>query len=321
MGRNHTRIYSELENVEFSAVADASAELTRKIANQYRVRAYTDYREMLSHENLQAVSVAVPTRLHREVAEAALNAGVAVLVEKPIAATIEDARAMIAMAQKNKLLLMVGHVERWNPAVVALKSRLQSGALGKIFQIHAQRLGPFPARVRDVGVVLDLATHDLDVMRFLTESNATRVYAETARRIHTDHEDLLSGIVAFASGTVGVLDINWLTPTKVRVLSVTGERGMFAVNYLTQELWFYRNDMYSSDEWDSLRTLRGVSEGDMIKIRIDTREPLKVELQAFLACVEQNAPAPVNGEDGLYALQLAQALVESGQTHQVIEIK
>lgn len=309
MGRNHARVYNEMEETELVAVADSNPETAHKAARLFRTTAYTDYGEMLERERLDAVSIAVPSREHLAAAQAAAGAGVSMLVEKPIAGSVAEAERIIALAHERRVLLTIGHIERFNPAVIELKRRLDSGELGRIFQIRVRRLGPFPARIRDVGVVLDLATHDLDIFCYLTGVPVTRVYAETARRIHTDHEDLLSGIIAFANGTVGVLDINWLTPTKVRELSVTGECGMFVVNYLTQELYFYRNRSTEGD-WKSLQTLSSVSEGEMIKPNIQMREPLKVELESFVRAVACQETAPVSGEDGLRALALAQRLVE-----------
>ncbi len=319
MGRNHARVYSELEEAELVAVADSNPDTALKAAHQYRTRAYTDYAEMLKREKLDAVSIVVPSREHLPVARAAAHAHVAMLVEKPIAGSVDEAAEIIGLARDASVLLTVGHIERFNPAVIELKRRLDHGELGRIFQIRVRRLGPFPARIRDVGVVLDLATHDLDIFCYLTGVPVTRVYAETARRIHTEHEDLLSGTIAFENGTVGVLDINWLTPTKVRELSVTGECGMFVVNYLTQELYFYRNRSTEGD-WKSLQTLSSVSEGEMIKPNIQVREPLKVELESFVRAVAGHEPALVSGEDGLRALALAQKLVESGETHRVMAL-
>jgi predicted dehydrogenase len=174
-------------------------------------------------------------------------------------------------------------------------------------------MGPFPARVRDVGVVIDLATHDLDVMCWLVGQPVERVHAETARRIHTAHEDLLSGLLRFADGTIGVLEVNWLTPTKVRELSVTGERGMFLVNYLTQDLTFYENNR-ADGQWETLGILTGVGEGNMVRLCIERREPLLVELASFVEAIRTNTEPLVTGADGLAALALAQTLVEAGRT-------
>ena len=319
MGRNHARVYSEMEQAELVAVADANADSARRVAAQYRAQAFSDYREMLAREKLDAISIVVPTRMHLQVAQAAAHARVAMLVEKPVAASVAEAEMLITAARRANVFLMIGHIERFNPAIIELKNRLDKGELGKIFELRARRLGPFPARVRDVGVVLDLATHDLDIMCHLVREPITRIYAETARRIHTEHEDLLLGTLSFANGAVGLLDINWLTPTKVRELSVTGERGMFVVNYLTQELCFYRND-YVAGDWNSLQTLSGVGEGEMVKPYIQSREPLKVELETFLRCVESKTASPVTGEDSLNALVLAQKMIESGETHRVAEM-
>jgi predicted dehydrogenase len=200
---------------------------------------------------------------------------------------------------------------------VELKRRLEKGELGRIFEIAARRKGPFPVRVRDVGVVLDLAAHDLDVMWYLTGAEVTRVYAETAQRVHESREDMLSGLLRFSDSTVGVLDINWLTPTKIRELSVIGERGMFQVNYLTQDLFFYENA--DADEvWDHLSILRGVGEGRMIRHVVAKREPLRTELEAFLATVRGANMPTVSAEDGLRALRQAQAIVQSGLEHRPI---
>ena len=319
MGKNHARIYDALEGVALVAVSDTDTKSARAAASRYRARHYADHATMLDQERLDLVSVAVPTGLHHQVALDVIERGLHLLVEKPIADTVANAKEIIERAQARGVQLMVGHIERFNPAVSELKLRLEDGQLGKMFQIHARRLGPFPDRIRDVGVVIDLATHDLDVMCHLTEADVVRVYAETEQEIHTLHEDSLSGLMRFQNGVVGVLDVNWLTPTKVRELYVTGEKGMFMVNYLTQDLFLYENEYVGSD-WDRLGMLKGIGEGNMIKLRIGKREPLRAELEAFAQSVEEGGPPPVTGEDGIRALTLAQAMVESGRQHTAIEL-
>jgi len=231
MGRHHARLYHDLSGSELIAIVDADGATAKAAARRYGVKFYTDYRAMLEAEDVAAVSIAVPTTLHREVASEAIQRGIHILIEKPIAASVADGQAIVDQARAQGVTCMVGHVERYNPAVVELKRRLDQGELGRIFEIVARRKGPFPVRVRDVGVVIDLAAHDLDIMWYLTGAEVTRVYAETAQRVHESCEDMLSGLLRFSDGTVGVLDINWLTPTKIRELSVIGERGMFQVNY------------------------------------------------------------------------------------------
>lgn len=318
MGVHHARIYSELPDVKLVAVADTDPQRARAVAARYGARPYIDYRRMLEKERPDAVSVAVPTALHESVGLDALEAGAHVLIEKPIAATLEGARRLIDRARQLGRQLMVGHVVRFNPAIQALKRKLEAGELGRVFQIFCRRIGPFPTRIRDVGVVIDLAPHDLDVMRFLLGSEPTRIYAETEQRIHTEHEDLLWGVLRFPEGVVGVLELNWLTPVKVRETIVLGERGMFRVDDLNQDLYFYENGQAADLPWPALQTLRGVSEGCMIRHPIQRYEPLKAELEAFIGALKDGRPVPVSGEDGLAALRLALALVESGKTHQVI---
>jgi len=312
MGRHHARVYSELDETELVAVADVDPAQVDAMARRYRVRTYTDYREMLARERLDLVSVVVPSQLHREVALDVIEAGAHLLVEKPIAPTVEDGQAIVEAAARRGVKLTVGHVERFNPAVIELKRRLERGELGRVFAVHARRMGPFPDWVRDVGVVVDLATHDLDIMHWLLGQPVERVHAEIARHIHASHEDLLSGLLRFADGTIGVLEVNWLTPTKVRELSVTGERGMFLVNYLTQELYFYENSRADGD-WEALAILTGVSEGNMVRLSIERREPLQVEVASFVEAIRTDTEPLVTGADGLTAVALAQSLAEAGQ--------
>ena len=198
MGKNHARVFAEMEQTELVAVADlAHAEEVSRI---YKARPYTDYREMLEREDLDVVSVAVPTGLHCQVALDVVAGGRHVFVEKPLAPSMEEGQRIIEAARKAGVKLWVGHIERFNPAVLALRERLDAGDLGRIFQIHARRVGPYPARVEDVGVVFDLATHELNVMEYLTGSRVESLYAETQRAIHATHEDLLSGVLKFANG-------------------------------------------------------------------------------------------------------------------------
>ena len=320
MGFNHLRVYSELEGIQLAGASDVNPERLKVITDRFSVPTYSDYRELFAKEKPEAVSITVPTSDHEKVATFALQSGAHILVEKPIAATVDEGKRIIALAKEMKRQLMIGHIIRFNPAIQSLKKRLDNGDLGRIFQIFCRRAGPFPARIRDVGVVVDLAPHDVDIMRFLTGLNPMRVYAETEQQIHTDHEDLLFGLLRFPGGITGALELNWLTPKKIRETLVVGEKGLFHVDDLLQDLYFYENAQASGDLWSPLKAIRGVSEGIMTRFELQRQEPLKAELKAFLQAVESGNPVPVSGEDGLEALRLSLALVESGQTHQVIEV-
>ena len=197
MGKNHARVYSEMGNVELVAISDADKETAAAMAKKYKTKQYTDYREMLKKEKIDAVSVCVPTKLHKGIALDLIKSNVNVLVEKPIAADIEEAKSMISEAEKNKVKLMVGHIERFNPVVVELKKRIKGNELGKIYKVHCTRMGPSVHRIYDVGVIIDLAIHEIDVLMYIIDSKIKRVYAETAQKIHSAHEDLLIGTMRF----------------------------------------------------------------------------------------------------------------------------
>lgn len=321
MGANHARVYAELPGVELVAVADVDLERARAVSRQHGGCGYADDVRMLVERRPDVVTVAVPTRTHAAIARHVIDAGVALLVEKPLAANIDEGVALRDRAAAAHVPMTVGHIERFNPAVIELKRRIAGGELGRIFQVHARRVGPFPQRVRDVGVVLDLAPHDIDVMRFVLDADVARVQAEIEQRVATEHEDMLSGLLRFTNGVVGVLDVNWLTPTKIRELSVLGERGMFIVDYLTRELTFYENDQPRTESIDwAARHLKGVSEGPVHFIEIEKCEPLRVELEAFVDAVRNGTPPPVSPDDGLAAMAAAEALVRAARSGESVAL-
>jgi len=321
MGINHCRVYSEIPHVRLVGICDTDKAVASKAADRFKCDAYTDYHRMLAKERPDIVSVVVPTQLHCDVTLACIKSGSSVLVEKPIADTTKNAQRIIRAASKSKAKLTVGHIERFNPAVLELKRRLKARELGRIFSIHATRVGPFPNRIRDVGVVIDLAVHDIDVMRFICDSEVGRVYAETEKRIHTRCEDMLSGLLKFENGVVGVLDVNWLTPEKIRELTVTGEKGMFKVNYITQELMFFENrEAKNGTDYNYQNILMGVTEGDVTNIRLAKKEPLRLELESFIECVRGGGEPEVSGLDGLRSLQVALAMKQSATRNRVISL-
>ena len=319
MGINHLRVLQDFDDdsVQLVGVAETQEPVLVRAVQRFHVAGFTDYRRMIFETCPDLVVVVVPTHLHYEVASHALERGIHVLIEKPIATREEEALSLIELGHRHGATIAVGHVERFNPAVIALKQFLANGSLGQIFSLHARRIGPYPPRIRDVGVALDLATHDLDTMRSLIGAEVERVYAETQRRIAREHEDLLFGVIRFANGTVGMLDVNWISPTKVRELSVTGERGMYLANYLTQELYFYEND-YTPTSWDALRTQLGVSEGTMTRLKVQKVEPLRAEYEDIIAALESGRSPTVTAEDGLAVLHLAQRLIGSTRVGEVV---
>ena len=316
MGKNHVRVYSEVPGADLVAVVDTNPVLAERVAKANNIPAFIDYRKMIEEVKPEAVSIVVPTHLHHKVAKDILESGCHVIVEKPIASTTEQAQDLIEISERMDSVLMVGHIERYNPAIIELKKRLEREELGKVFQIHARRIGPFPAHIQDVSVVMDLAPHDLDIMRYLTCSEVTRIHSETKRILHKSQDDLFAGLIRFENGCLGMLEINWLTPTKIRELFITGERGMFQVNYITQDLYFYENAATNGQGWATISLLRGVSEGMVVKYPIKKKEPLRAELETFLSAVQNKIPYKGNGQDALVALELVEALMYASSAGQ-----
>ncbi len=318
MGRHHARVIAESTFGELVAVVDPRPE-AEEVAQLRNALWLPSTEALLQQVKPDFAVVAVPTAQHVELAGPLLDAGIPVLVEKPLAATVAEARQLIDIAESRGVLLAVGHVERFNPAVRVLRDKLRAQELGRVFQVHARRLSPFPVRVGDTGVALDLATHELDIMCELAGS-PTRISAEHDRRAHRTHEDLLAATLRFDSGIIGLLEVNWLTPTKVRQLTVTGERGMYVIDYLNQHLTLYEN-AHESESWSTLDIFDGVTEGNVIRYAIPRVEPLQAELEAFAQAVRGEDVEIVSAEDGLRALELAILVVEAGSSGKTLQLE
>lgn len=310
MGRNHIRVYSEMNNIKLSAIADPVLDSLKRSASLHTINCYADYKEMLAKEELDLVSLAAPTNLHFPIARDVIRRGVNILIEKPLASSVEEGKELIALAKERGVILGVGHVERYNPVINELKNRMAAGILGKVFQITIRRIGPFPDRIKDVGVLLDLSTHDIDLLNYLTEARVERACTESARHLHAKYEDLAVSTLRFSNGIIGILIENWLSPLKVREVAVNGERGMLLADLLTQDLFFYENN-YSIGDWASLNIFRGMSEGNMTRFHLQRGEPLRLELAAFADAIQNQQAFRANGEDGLNALEIAVGLSNS----------
>lgn len=319
MGRNHIRVLNDLDAADLVGIVDPIEENAKSVGARIGVPGYRDLDEAIEVLKPEAAVVAVPTDRHHEVALKAIGHGLHVLIEKPIANTVRQGEELVAAAAKAGVTLSVGHVERFNPAVIELKRRLDAGDLGAVFMIHSRRLSPYPGRIMDVGVAADLASHEVDMMRYLAGSPGRIVGAAVSRRIHPTHEDIVFGLLRFANNAIGVLDVNWVTPTKIRDISVTGERGMFVVNYLAQELYFYSNagagESSNETSWVPGRDFT-VNEGDMMRLHIERREPLASELESFIQAATDHTRPVVDGNDGVAALRLSLDIVAAGMTNQ-----
>lgn len=318
MGRNHARVLGRLRGARLVAVADPSTSGVDDLVRSSGAVGYNEPLAMLDEARLDAVIVASPTTTHHRIALAAIERGLAVLVEKPMTTTPAEADTIVRAAVENGVPVQVGHIERFNPAVRELGRLLDAGWLSTVFAITSRRGGPMPERIRDVGVTIDLATHDVDIISFVAAERPDSVSAETAQRVHQEYEDVLFGLMRFPSGTIAMLDVDWLTPTKRRALTVLGEEGMFEVDYLSQRLTFTRGADVATP------TLIGgyapTFVGETTELPVSNGEPLEAELESFIGVVAQGSHPEVDAEDGRWAVVLADALIRAAREGRTIEL-
>ena len=306
MGRHHARVVREVEGLSLVAVADATGD-PHNVAGGLPV--LRDVHELIA-AGIDMAVCAVPTGMHEEVGLALAEAGVHTLVEKPVAHTVEAGERLVKAFAERGVIGAVGHIERYNPALQSLRTRMAAGDLGDIYQIATRRQGPFPARIADVGVVKDLATHDIDLTAWLAQSEYLSVSAQVALRSGRPHEDLVAATGRLANGTVTNHLVNWLSPMKERVTVVTGEKGAFVADTLTADLTFYANGVVST-EWDSVANFRGVAEGDVTRYAIQKREPLRTEHEKFRDAVLGRSSDIVTMQEGQNTLRTAEQLLTS----------
>jgi UDP-N-acetylglucosamine 3-dehydrogenase len=317
MGRNHLRVISNHPDTMLAAIADTDPAALEAAVAQTEAQGFADPLTMIADAELDGVVIAAPTTAHRALALAAIERGIGLLVEKPLAATVEDGLAIVAAARKRNVRVQVGHVERYNPAVLEMGRLLRSGWLSTIYAITSRRAGPFPARIRDVGVTVDLGTHDVDMLSWIAGERPVRVYAETAQRLHASHEDLTFGLLHFPSGATGFLDVDWLTPVKRRSLVAVGEEGMFELDYLTQKLTFTRSNVERPQMIGGYAT---TFSGDVAEIPIQSIEPLRAQLDEFVRVLRTGERPYVDGEDGLWAVAMANALLTAAAERRPIDL-
>jgi UDP-N-acetylglucosamine 3-dehydrogenase len=315
MGRHHVRILMARDDIDLVAVVDPLGD-----PNGYaRGVPILDSTEAAIELGLDCCVVAVPTEDHHKVALMLAEGHVPTLIEKPLAATVTEGNRIVSAFAAAGVPGCVGHVERCNAAMRSLRQRLENEELGELYQITTSRQGPFPNRIRDVGVVKDLATHDIDLTAWIANASYEAVAAHAAHRTGRVHEDLVAVVGWLSTGVVTNHVVNWLSPVKERRLVVTGERGCFVANLLSADLTFFNNASVRQ-EWDALEGFRGISEGDMIRYAISKREPLAVEIDEFLCMVRGKGGNVVSFEEGLVTLTVAEAVLQSASTGQVVRM-
>ncbi|MCD7781351.1 MAG: Gfo/Idh/MocA family oxidoreductase [Methanosphaera sp.] len=301
MGYNHVRIYSELENSNLLAISDMVRGTLDKVSAEFNTTGYIDYDNILQIDDIEAVNVCVPTVFHHEVVMRAIEAGKNVLVEKPVASKLNEAEEMINAAKDANVKLATGHVERFNPAVKMAKQLLDDGEIGDVVTANAKRLGPFPPRIRDVGVATDLAIHDIDIFNYLFESPANTVYANMSSELkNCEFEDHAEIITKYDNGIISILETNWLTPYKKRQLNITGVDGIISVDYGDQTLTLYKEN------------------NKVENVKIENKEPLKEELRSFINAVQTDTEPEITGQDGYEALRIVKAAMDSSNDKKLV---
>ena len=316
MGRHHARNLRSLEGVELVAVADAHGDPHGAAPG---LEVLPDV-EALIAAGIDYAVVAVPTQFHRDVAMALAEAGIHTLVEKPLAFDIGEAEEITAAFEKAGLVGAVGYIERYNPALQEMRRRIAEGQLGEIYQIITRRQGGFPARIADVGVVKDLATHDLDLTAWVAQSPYASVAATSTHRSGRRDEDMVSITGRLEDGTITNHLVNWLTPFKERVTVVTGEKGALVGDTLNADLTFHSNAEAATNFWESMASFRGVSEGDSITYSLDRKEPLRLEHEALRNAINGDASNIVTMRDGLQTVRAVEAVLESARREAMIHL-
>lgn len=316
MGRHHARNLRSIDGVELVAVADSNGD-PHGVAGDLVVHPNV---ESLLTEDLDYVVVAAPTAFHEEIGLQVAEAGVHALIEKPLAKDAGAAWRLAEAFNSRGLVGAVGHIERYNPALQSLRVRLENGDLGDLYQVQTRRQGPFPARIADVGVVKDLASHDIDLTAWVTKRDYQAVAAKVVLKAGRQHEDMVAATCQLSGGLMSNHLVNWLTPTKERVTIVTGEKGMFVADTLTADLTFFANGVVETT-WDDIAQFRGVSEGNMTRFAIQKPEPLRTEHEQFRdAVLGLDGADIVTFDQGARVVQVCEAMIESGANGRFVEI-
>ncbi len=301
-GRNQARVYEELEETELLAVCDINAERAKAVAKRFGAKPYTNLGRMLKRKDIRAVSICTwSTNLAKEALKA-LKAEKHVLVEKPMATNVKQAEKLQETAEKQDLHLTVGFLMRFIPGVQHIKKAIKNKKIGDLVCATAKRVSQWPERIGDVGVVKDIAIHDIDITRHLFDEDPIAVYAKIGRMKHRKFEDYAQIMLTFEGGRSAFIESNWLTPYKTRILVVTGSEAIMKLDYITQEL-------------------KIESAKETVQPRIAWREPLKLELQHFANCVLKKEKPLITGIDGLKALRIAESALKSSATGRVIKLK
>ena len=313
MGQNHARVLSEVSNLV--GISDPNPVQGKKIADKFGVPWFKKIDDLLPLT--QAVSVAVPTSFHLEVSEKVIDYSNHLLVEKPLAGNSKDASKIVSLASNKGVILSVGHVERHNPVVKIAKEKIVTGAWGEIISMSSCRVSNFPDRIHDVGVLFDLAIHDIDICNYLAGSSITSVFASGGSK-RAEHEDHVNLILQHDNNIISKCETNWLTPMKIRNLVITTSTHYVTIDFQNQSI-ITKNSEYHNVDKSNLYDINLSVETQ--ELPIIKNEPLKLEIQDFLSAILNNTSPLVTGDDGLEVVRISEFAMESLKNRKNIIIR
>jgi predicted dehydrogenase len=313
MGKNHARVLRALPEVDLVAVFDPVA-----VVGTSDLPLVSNLQELIK-SNPDYCVIATPTFTHEELAITLAEAGINIFIEKPISTSTESAKRIISSVEKNNLIGAVGHIERFNAALIEAKRRILLGQLGDVYQISTRRLGPFPGRITDVGVTIDLATHDIDLTKWLADSNYESISALSTIRSGRDNEDLVSAVGKLENGILVNHNVNWLSPLKERKTIITGEKGAFVADTLRSDLTFYENGSILNTQRE-IAHFKGVTQGETTIFAFDRPEALIVEHIEFAKALNGQESNYVTLQQASETIKVAEAIIESARTEEAIKL-
>jgi len=300
-GKNHARVLSELPGTHLVAVCDPDPTRGQSIAKKYEAEWHSKDEDLLRRKDVDAVSICTPTITHAAIALEAAKKGKHLLIEKPIADNVDDAKKIVDTCKALGLKTMAGFIERFNPGTSRLKKLMEDGVLGDVVLAFARRVNRWPERIGDIGIVKDSAIHDVDLMRYLFEEEPISVYARAGSIGHR-FEDYVEAMLRFSGIRTGFVEANWLTPHKVRRLTVTGREATAEMDFITQEI-----------------VVENVSE--RVTKKQEWVEPLRLELEHFASRIQEGRDPDVTAQDGLRALEICESILSSAQTGNVVRLE
>ena len=311
MGKNHLRVISALPDAKVIGVLDHA--ISQELLN---TKLFASLNDLIESKPDYCV-IAVPTIAHEEYALELLSNGINLLIEKPLSHNYDSALRILEASQSSTAFGGVGHIERFNSAVVEARERIIDGQLGEIFQISTSRQGPFPSRINDVGVVKDLAKHDIDLVGFLTSSRYLSLSAQSISRAGRVNEDLVSIVGKLENDIVFSHNINWLSPRKQRSIEVIGEKGLFLIDLLSSDLFYFANGKHKNLHRE-IAHFRGVSQGDTIQYSFERKEPLVVEHENFIRAMRGQDSTTIDFENAAEVVRVADAAIKSSSLQEIV---